>query len=221
MTSTNTPSDYDTKIRQRVDSLFSILSEYGQGNYIGEPVSQIEHCLQAANCAREAGASDATVLAALLHDCGQILPKSILDAQIRGSDHYAELGQDMLLPSGGSVGRHGHDVLGGKYLASLGFPPQVCELVRDHVIAKRYLTAVEEGYYDALSETSKQSLAMQGGPFSSSQVEQFMRDTLFQEKIQMRRFDDAAKVVGAQVPLLDSYKALARQLLSDAKVISI
>jgi len=219
MTSTNTPSDYDTEIRQRVDSLFSILSTYGQGNYIGEPVSQIEHCLQAANCAREAGASDATVLAALLHDCGQILPKNILDAQIQISDHpsddrNAELGQDMLLPSGGSVGRHGHDVLGGKYLASLGFPPQVCELVRDHVIAKRYLTAVEEGYYDALSETSKRSLAMQGGPFSPSQVEQFMKDALFQEKIQMRRFDDAAKVVGAQVPSLDSYKALAAQLLS-------
>ncbi|KAE9396262.1 hypothetical protein BT96DRAFT_941792 [Gymnopus androsaceus JB14] len=219
MASTTVPvNDYNSEIQDRIDILFDILTQHGQGDYIGEPIPQIEHCLQAANCAREAGASDATVLAALLHDCGQILPQTILDAQIRKSGYSSEkddikVGQDMLLPTGESVGRHGHDLIGGTYLASLGFPPQVCELVRDHVVAKRYLTAVEEGYYEALSETSKQSLAMQGGPFSPSEVEQFKKDPLFQEKIQMRKFDDAAKVIGAQVPSLDSYKALAQRLL--------
>lgn len=125
------------------------------------------------------------VLAALLHDCGQMcvpfscielfrlgihspcrLPKHILDAQIHSSSFLfdpssPEIGTNMLLPSGRSVGKHGHDVIGGLYLASLGFPPEVWELVRDHVVAKRYLTAVEEGYHHALSEASKLSLGFQ------------------------------------------------------------
>ncbi|KAF9076600.1 HD phosphohydrolase-like protein [Rhodocollybia butyracea] len=203
-----------------VDRLFNMIGQYGQGDYIGEPISQIEHCLQAANCAREAGASDATVLAALLHDCGQILPQDILDVQIlsKGAElesQTTELGSDMLLPSGVSVGRHGHDVIGANYLASLGFPAEVCELVRDHVVAKRYLTAVEEGYYERLSAASKGSLVFQGGPFSASEIDQFKKDILFREKVQMRRFDDAAKVIGAKVPPLESYKDLAKGLLCE------
>ncbi|KAF9068140.1 hypothetical protein BDP27DRAFT_1266652 [Rhodocollybia butyracea] len=199
-----------------VDRLFNMINQYGQGSYTGEQTSQIEHSVQAANCAREAGASDATVLAALLHDCGQILPQDILDAQIVskvGSETTTELGTAMLLPSGASVGRYGHDIIGANYLASLGFPPEVCELVRDRVVAKRYLTAVEEGYYEHLSPTSKRSLEFQGGPFSASEIEQFKKDRLFREKVQLRRFDDSAKVAGAKVPALESYRDLATGLL--------
>ncbi|KAJ4487214.1 hypothetical protein C8J55DRAFT_471288 [Lentinula edodes] len=201
-----------------INHLFGILEEYGQGDYIGEPISQIEHCLQAAYCAKQAGSNNATVLAALLHDCGQILPEDILDAQIHSSSFLfdpssPEIGTNMLLPSGRSVGKHGHDVIGGLYLASLGFPPEVWELVRDHVVAKRYLTAVEEGYHSTLSEASKLSLGFQGGPFSHSEIKNFEQDPLFFDKVQMRRFDDAAKIVGARVPPLASYKDLAMRLL--------
>ncbi|KAJ3807031.1 hypothetical protein F5876DRAFT_90775 [Lentinula aff. lateritia] len=190
---------------QIIDHLFGILEEYGEGDYIGESISQIEHCLQAAYCAKQAdgqayteiiespGSNDATVLAALLHDC--------------------ETGTNMLLPSGESVGKHGHDIIGGLYLASLGFSPEVWELVRDHVVAKRYLTAVEEGYHHTLSEASKLSLTFQGGPFSHSEIKNFEQDPLFFEKVQMRRFDDAAKIVGARVPPIASYKDLAMGLL--------
>ncbi|KAJ3902473.1 hypothetical protein F5879DRAFT_964197 [Lentinula edodes] len=128
-----------------------------------------------------------------------------------------EIGTNMLLPSGESVGKHGHDIIGGLYLASLGFPPEVWELVRDHVVAKRYLTAVEEGYHHALSEAILISgityLNTKGGPFSHSEIKNFEQDPLFFEKVQMRRFDDAAKIVGARVPPLASYKDLAMRWL--------
>ncbi|KAF5356469.1 hypothetical protein D9757_012475 [Collybiopsis confluens] len=189
-----------------VDDLFNMLSKYGQGDYLGEQVSQLEHSLQAANCAKETGSSNTTVLAALLHDCGHILPNSIL---VNSTSEDASSNQQMTLSTGQSVGRHGHDILGGNYLASLGFPPQVYELVQGHVVAKRYLTAVEEEYYNGLSDASKRSLGFQGGPFSQSQVESFRKEPFFQEKVQLRRFDDAAKVVGAQVPPLDAYRELA------------
>jgi predicted HD phosphohydrolase len=40
---------------KRADVLISALERYGQGDYIGESISQLEHCLQAAHQARKAG----------------------------------------------------------------------------------------------------------------------------------------------------------------------
>jgi hypothetical protein len=88
------------------------------------------------------------------------IPLHEINRQIRTGEQDQD-GQEMLLASGQSVGRHGHDHIGAAYLSSLGFPSTTCELVHDHVVAKRYLTAVEEGYYDALSEASKASLKFQ------------------------------------------------------------
>lgn len=45
---TNSPST-------KAEALIASLEQYGQGDYIGESISQLEHCLQAANQAREAG----------------------------------------------------------------------------------------------------------------------------------------------------------------------
>lgn len=44
---------------QKADALISALEQYGQGDYIGEPISQLEHCLQAAHQARNSGTSPA------------------------------------------------------------------------------------------------------------------------------------------------------------------
>ncbi|KAJ3824186.1 hypothetical protein F5880DRAFT_416647 [Lentinula raphanica] len=192
------------------------------------------------------------IVAALLHDCGQILPQHILENQILSfrdqlggyvglgnqrsytvisTDSHStppmdqdghlisscSLGNDMLLASGESVGRHGHDILGGMYLESRGFPPEVYELVRDHVVAKRYLCAVDEQYYEGLSEGSKRSLEFQGGLFEGTQIEQFEKDPLFAEKVQMRKFDDGAKIIGAKVPFIDEYREIAVKVLDLAR----
>lgn len=39
----------------RADALVSALEQYGQGDYIGESISQLEHCLQAAHQAQKSG----------------------------------------------------------------------------------------------------------------------------------------------------------------------
>ncbi|OAQ98093.1 hypothetical protein LLEC1_00798 [Akanthomyces lecanii] len=62
-----------------------------------------------------------------------------------------------------SVGRVGHETLGGAMLLALGFPEKVARLVESHVASKRYLCAVDASYYDKLSEASKRSLINQGG----------------------------------------------------------
>ncbi|KAF9268573.1 hypothetical protein L218DRAFT_940468 [Marasmius fiardii PR-910] len=188
---------------------------YGQRDYIGEQVSQLEHSLQAANCARTTTHVGTVVIAALLHDIGHFLPKStlnMLELPSPASD------TDMVSLSNSTIklGRTGHETIGATYLSSLGFPGIVCDLVGAHVVAKRYLTATEGEYWDSLSDASKASLEVQGGPFPPSEAEEFKKDPLFQEKVAMRRFDDYAKVVGLEVPEIEEYKEMAVRILLGA-----
>lgn len=134
--------------RQCVQELFHFITIQGNGDYIGERVSQLEHSLQAAQLAVEAGADDETVLGALLHDVGRFIPA-------------AEKMPAMIAPDGEYVGRESHEILGEKYLRGLGFSEHICQLVGAHVMAKRYLTAVDKGYYDGLSRSSKTTLKFQ------------------------------------------------------------
>jgi predicted HD phosphohydrolase len=39
----------------KAETLVSALEQYGQGDYIGESISQLEHCLQAAHQASKSG----------------------------------------------------------------------------------------------------------------------------------------------------------------------
>ncbi|KAF8211842.1 hypothetical protein K438DRAFT_1751460 [Mycena galopus ATCC 62051] len=177
---------------QVVTELFQLLEAQGQASYIGEAISQLEHSLQTADAAKKSGADDATVCAALLHDVGQFLPDSTTE--------------DMIT-NGMSVGKASHEAIGAAYLASLGFSSKVCELVGAHVVAKRYLTATEPGYLEALSSTSKASLKHQGGPFTPAEVKEFDEDPLAQAKIGLRRWDDQAKRTDIKASSLESFKS--------------
>ncbi|KAJ5626456.1 hypothetical protein N7528_003883 [Penicillium herquei] len=167
--------------------LIGSLEKYGKGDYIGESISQLEHCLQAANSARQSGARDELVIAALLHDIGQIIPlESTKEVRMNLRD------------STENVGRMGHEAIGAAYLKTLGFSDTVCRLVNSHVAAKRYLTAVNRAYYDDLSSASQKSLAFQGGPFKGSELQEFEEDPLRDEMVSLRLWDDGAKLVGVE-----------------------
>lgn len=130
------------------ETVFGYLRAQGDTDYIGEAVSQLEHSLQAAAMAVEAGSEDELVLAALLHDIGRFLPQS------------AKLPR-MLAPDGTYIGTASHESVGERFLREVGFPGRVCAVVGAHVWAKRYLCATEEGYWEALSKSSKASLVHQ------------------------------------------------------------
>jgi putative nucleotidyltransferase with HDIG domain len=110
-------------------------------DYIGEPISQLQHALQCATFARDSGADDEVIIGALLHDIGHICD---LDAQKMGN-----------------VGVEKHETLGGNYLRNLGFSSRVVRLVEGHVLAKRYLTYKNPTYYQRLSEASRETLRYQ------------------------------------------------------------
>lgn len=164
------------------------LLESGRGSlYFGEAVTQLEHALQTAALAERSGAPEALVVAALLHDIGHLLHGLDEQAADQGIDaRHEEVGQD--------------------WLASR-FSPAVSEPVRLHVAAKRYLCATDPAYVSGLSEASRQSLMLQGGPMSLSEVHAFERTPWARDAIRLRRWDDAAKVPGLRVPDVTHYLA--------------
>jgi phosphonate degradation associated HDIG domain protein len=169
-----------------VDEILQLFATKGHAAYVGEPVSQLEHALQTAHHAEAAGASDALVVAALLHDIGHLVHKLPEDAANHGIDTR-------------------HEQLGQAWLARY-FGPEVTEPIKLHVPAKRYLCATDPAYIGGLSPASVQSLGLQGGPFDHDEVAEFERNPHYREAVALRRWDDLAKVPRMQVAPLEHYR---------------
>jgi phosphonate degradation associated HDIG domain protein len=180
-----------------IDEIVSLLNEQGQARYGMEAVSQREHALQAAWAAEKAGVPNALVAAALLHDVGHLLHDLPEDAAERGiNDHHETAGQRWLV-------KH--------------FDPAVTEPVRLHVDAKRYLCAMEPAYNDRLSPPSAKSLELQGGPFNAAEVAAFEAMPFCKEAVQLRRWDDEAKVLGLDTPDVDHFRPHLEAALSASR----
>lgn len=174
-----------------VNQILELFQARGDAAYLGEPVSQTEHALEAAHRAVQEGASDAQVTAALLHDVGHLLGPE---------DDPAERRIDAV-----------HEDRGCAWLAR-HFGPEVTEPVRLHVMAKRYLCAVDAAYRGLLSPASIRSLELQGGALSRGDAEEFERNSHAAGAIRLRRWDDRAKIPNLDVPDLGHYAATLRRL---------
>ena len=71
--------------------------------------------------------------------------------------------------------------------------------------------------WQALSPASVQSLDLQGGPFTRSQLRAFADLPFAADAIRLRRWDDAAKIAGLEVPDVEHYRALLTSLDPDAE----
>jgi phosphonate degradation associated HDIG domain protein len=170
------------------DEVFAIFSRRGSGAYFGERVSMTEHALQAAYFARQESAPDVLVLAALLHDIGHLVEDV--------PDELADWTADAR-----------HEEIGARWLARR-FAAEVCEPVRLHVPAKRYLCATDPGYVAMLSQASVVTLKLQGGPMGRAEALQFETQRFHAEAIRVRHWDDQGKVAGLKTPGLAEYRGL-------------
>lgn len=162
----------------------------------GEGMSQLEHAIQCGAFAERDGASPALVAAAYLHDIGHLLhdlPQDIADS---GVDTQ-------------------HESTGSAWL-SQHFGPEVTEPVRMHVAAKRYLAATEAGYFDLLSDASKLSLRLQGGPMTPEQARVFEAEPFFADALRLRRWDEQGKIVGYRGPSAAHFDAIVLTCLGTA-----
>ena len=166
-----------------------LFKAHGHIEYAGEGVTQLEHSLQSASLAEQAGAPADLVTAALLHDLGHLLNLQGETPTARGIDDQ-------------------HQYFAIPFLRPL-FPPAVIEPIRLHVDAKRALCALEPAYREALSADSKRSLKLQGGSFDAAQMEAFMAKPYAADAVRVRRWDDAAKVPNAATPPLSHFLKVA------------
>jgi predicted HD phosphohydrolase len=81
------------------------------------------------------------------------------------------------------------------------------------VAAKRYLSASEAGYFDVLSDASKLSLKLQGGPMSPEEQGKFGAERFFNEAVALRRWDDEGKIVGMETPGLAHFEPMIARSL--------
>jgi predicted HD phosphohydrolase len=81
---------------QVIDEVFGLYERFGDSDYIGEPVSQIEHMSQAAELAMAEGFDDEVVLAAFFHDIGHICADSAPNMGGFGVVSHERLGADYL-----------------------------------------------------------------------------------------------------------------------------
>lgn len=175
---------------QDIDTLFA---RHGTAQYSGEPVTQLEHALQSAYLAEQAGADDELVTAALLHDLGHLLNDQGETPSLRGVD---DVHQYFALP----------------FLRGV-FGERVLCAIKWHVDAKRYLCATRPDYWASLSADYKRSLQLQGGVFSAEQAAQFIAQENAPEAVQLRLWDDQAKSADLVTPTLAHYLARARRCM--------
>ena len=175
---------------QTSDEIISLYEQFGGDEYAGEKVTQLQHMVQAAQLAEQQGYEEEVILAAFLHDIGHIC---VAAGKGNAMDGY---------------GIKDHEEVGAGYLEEKGFSNKLIRLVESHVRAKRYLTYRYPEYYEQLSEASKITLGYQGGQMGVEEATVFEASPLFDLIIQMRYWDEEAKVEHLPVPDLDKYRQM-------------
>lgn len=178
--------------------IFDLFDRFGHDQY-GEEVTQLEHMVQSAQLAEKEGFDEEVILAAFLHDIGHLYVTSLEGPETELTDEF---------------GAADHDSMGAEYLLKMGFSKKIATLVGGHVIAKRYLTLRRPGYFEELSDASKHTLLLQGGIMTDKEADAFEDEDLFDLMINMRRWDDQAKVPGMRMPDITYLKNMMIRHLS-------
>ena len=178
-------------ILSSLDQIEALYAAKGGLNY-GEGISQMEHALQCAVLAQEAGEPDSLVIASLLHDIGHLEEDEAEVVQFERDDR--------------------HEITGVRMLSRL-FGPEVLQPIALHVAAKRYLCWKDPDYHAALSPASQATLRLQGGVFDADQAQKFERAPFHREAIALRSFDDTGKRPEAAEVKFSDYIPMMRKLI--------
>jgi len=174
-----------------VDTVLGMLRDAGARRYGGEQVSQLAHALQCATLAEREEAASHLIAAALLHDIGHLVGDGDAGLAAKGIDAR-------------------HEDVGAAFLQQW-FDDDVCQAVRLHVDAKRYLCHAEADYFDGLSPASVRSLEVQGGPMSAQEAAAYMAHPQAEAANRVRRWDDWGKDADMVTPGLEHFRQYLEQ----------
>jgi predicted HD phosphohydrolase len=166
-----------------LDETAAVLSSL-RGVWDEEAVDELDHALQSAARAIDDGADDELVLAAALHDLA----------------HSATIDASAAAP---------HDATAREWLTPR-FAERVGWLAGAHVAAKRYLVATDPDYASTLTQTSIDSLDVQGGAGVDAAL---VGHPWWPDALRLRRYDDAAKDPAARGVTIDDVLVVAERVL--------
>jgi predicted HD phosphohydrolase len=181
-------------IKETINKIIRLYEKWGAKDYIGERITQYQHALQSGIFAMEDNTlltydeytRSCTIIGAFLHDIGHLI--GIERKEQSMIDEEANL-------NGENLGVHNHEHIGAQYLKELGFPSLVCNLVENHVDAKRYLCSVSSEYLANLSEASRRTMNLQGGLMTQDEIKKFNMNKNSSLYILIRYYDDQAKKI--------------------------
>lgn len=176
-----------------VDEILAAFAANGHLDY-GENMTMQEHMLQTAHIAAQNGGDERLVVAALLHDYGHLVCNMPNDIFLDGHDNH-------------------HEIVGADALANW-FDDDIVNAVRLHVPAKRYLCGSNPAYFDNLSDASKMTLEVQGGPMNEEEIAAFRALPGHDMAVRVRVCDDQGKVPGMDRPGLERYAPIIHRCIS-------
>lgn len=198
------------QILEAISIIFELFDLYGDKDYIGENVTQLEHALQCAHHAEiEYPDKPDYILGALFHDIGHLISLRDADLEAQGQSNFKYNNESL-----NGLGLVNHEEVGANFIEQMGFNSKVASLGRYHVLAKRYLVSKNINYYNNLSDASKETFKMQGGTLSDDEIDNFEKMDDFNLFIKMREWDDKAKIVDFDYKHnLSYYENMAKELL--------
>ena len=193
------------RLADGVHIAIDLYRDYGDSDYIGENVSQLQHALQCAHLARaEFPERPEVIVGAFFHDIGHLI----------GLDNGKSTQFVFDNKSMDGLGLVNHEKIGGDFLDYIGLPKAVGNIARNHIRAKRYMITLNPDYSEELSEASKKTFLKQGGNFNSFQMAEFEKVNDHNVYLRCRVWDDLAKSTSFQYEFgLDYIQQLAEGLV--------
>lgn len=180
-----------------VNYIVWLLAYRGSRRYCNGSITHLEHALQCAALAEAGGASQDLIVASLLHDLGHLMHEPGSGAAPRAVNERHEYRPLRVLR------RH--------------FGEAVIAPIRLHVEAKRYLCAVQPGYWDALSPASRVSLQVHGGIQTQAEAARFVRERHANDAVRLRLWDDRARTRSKSTPHLFYYTHMLLHCAHEAR----
>ncbi|KAJ2756898.1 hypothetical protein GGI19_000486 [Coemansia pectinata] len=186
---------------QRVNTVFELLETASKKKHVCGETTELVNALQVTQLAKNDGADEETILAALMINIGRLIPSM----EQRSIPRFIYDPMDILTEKSEISNDMDHGRVGGKYLCQLGFSKTICELIESQVLAKRYLLTVDPNF-------NADGYLILPFPLFTLPTERhvFEKDPLFKQKVQLVKWDDPAyKITETKPVALDTYRDMA------------
>eukprot|EP00475_Leptophrys_vorax_P027552 TRINITY_DN39299_c0_g1_i1.p1 TRINITY_DN39299_c0_g1~~TRINITY_DN39299_c0_g1_i1.p1 ORF type:complete len:212 (-),score=44.26 TRINITY_DN39299_c0_g1_i1:32-643(-) len=175
----------EVKCESVLEEIEALFQQFGNSEYtIGEPITQMEHAVQAGGLGLDVE-DECLAVAGFLHDIGHLMG-------------MRDKTPEMMDQEGHSLGAMNHEHIAADFLAKQGFPESVYAPIRMHCDAKRYLMTTNDSYKAKVSPASLGTFVHQGGYMDSEEVSRFEGHPHFERALKLRRNDEDAKLTGVE-----------------------